>query len=443
MQPFARHALRNRLAVQRLALSRSISLTGAIEKGIRDGQHGRVKHERRYQGPRDQRPQSEHDPSETNDRRKAPDGLARGQLDREIQNRPVKARGRREGRPFSSDDVAPTSIAYTTASSEFIYGTFSVLAALNAGRRKVYKLYRLNSEREEEETSAQTSLRDFRKDPINAPSALVTIERLARQAGLVIKDVAGPQWTRIFGKATDARPHNGLLLEASPLPQLPVTSLSALAQPMDDIHATVGWTSPEARELNTVFDVRGNVAKLASPRPAHRYPFMLFLDRITDTGNFGAIVRSAWFLGVDAIILLEHGTAPVSTRAVKASAGALEYMPILHVKNEREFVKASRKNGWKFFAADAPESAADLRRNAARNIQHQRVEVEGALLKHPCVLILGNEETGIRDFMQDLADGVAGISSARPEVGDIDSLNVSVAAALLTQRFFDTAQAPT
>ncbi|KAK4936541.1 hypothetical protein LTR10_022590 [Elasticomyces elasticus] len=354
-----------------------------------------------------------------------------------------RARGRREGRPFSSEDTVPTSIAYTTASSEFIYGTFSVLAALNAGRRKVYKLYRLNSEREEEEPTKQTAVGDRRRDSTNPTGALVAIERLAKNARLVIKDVSGPHWTRLFSKATDSRPHNGLLLEASPLPQLPVTSLSALEQAIDDVHVTVGWTSEEARELNKVFDVHGNVAKIASPRPAHRYPFMLFLDRITDTGNFGAIVRSAWFLGVDAIILLEHGTAPVSTRAVKASAGALEYMPILHVKNEREFIKASRKNGWKFFAADAPESAADLRRNAARDVHHHGVGVEGALLKHPCVLILGNEETGIRDFVQDLADGVAGVSSARPEVGDIDSLNVSVAAALLTQRFFDTAQAKT
>lgn len=442
MQAFVRPALRNRLASQRLTNSRSISLTGAIEKGIRDGQHGAVKHERRYQGPRDQRPQSQHDLLETDDKRRGFDGK-KGPLGSHMDSRFPKTRTRREdmGRPVSREDTVPTSITYTTASSEFIYGTFSVLAALRAGRRKVYKLYRLNSEREEEETSKKTGTRDRRRDPMDSASVQVAIERLAKHAGLVIKDVSGPQWTRIFSKVTDARPHNGLLLEASPLPQLPVTSLSALEQTTDDIRAAVGWTPPEARELNTVFDVHGNMAKIASPRPAHRYPFMLLLDRITDTGNFGAIVRSAWFLGVDAILLLEHGTAPVSNRAVKASAGALEYMPILQVKNEKDFIQASRKNGWKFFAADAPESATDLRRNSARNAQHQRLGVEGALLKHPCVLILGNEETGIRDFMQDLADGVAGISNARPQVGDIDSLNVSVAAALLTQKFFDTAQA--
>jgi tRNA G18 (ribose-2'-O)-methylase SpoU len=217
--------------------------------------------------------------------------------------------------------------------------------------------------------------------------------------------------------------------------------LSGLKQSSDDIVVTVGPASQEDREVNSVFDTHGSVATIPSVRPNHRYPFMLMLDRITDTGNFGAIARSAWFLGVDAILLLEHGTAPVSANALKASAGALEYMPILHVKNERAFVKDSRQNGWKFFAADAPDCTHGSR---PQSFSHngQRLEVEGALLKHPCVLVLGNEGTGIRDFMRTLMDGLAGIPNARPGVGDIDSLNVSVASALMTQKFFDSAPDP-
>jgi len=267
------------------------------------------------------------------------------------------------------------------------------------------------------------------------------VQRLAEEAGVDIKDVGGPQWSKVLFKAAGGRPHNGLLLEASPLPQLPVVSLAPVKQSSDDIVATVGWASQEDQSINTIFETRRNMATLPSVRPVHRYPFMLLLDRITDTGNFGAIVRSAWFLGVDAILILEHGTAPISTNALKASAGALEYMTILHVKNERAFVKDTRENGWKFFAADAPENAVEFGKPAPGKKKHQMLEVEGALLRHPSVLVLGNEETGIRDFMRTLVDGWAGIPNARPYVGGIDSLNVSVAAALLTQKFFDTAAA--
>jgi tRNA G18 (ribose-2'-O)-methylase SpoU len=217
--------------------------------------------------------------------------------------------------------------------------------------------------------------------------------------------------------------------------------LSPVKLPSDPIHVSVGWASEEEKAINTIFDVAGNKATIPSVRPAHRFPFMLLLDCITDTGNFGAIIRSAWFLGVDAILILEHGTAPITTNSVKASAGAFEYMPVLHVKNEREFIKLSRRNGWKFFAADAQETVDVKMRRSLQQGSQTPLEVEGALLQHPSVLILGNEETGIRDFMRTMVDGVASIPNARPHVGEIDSLNVSVASALLTQRFFTSSLA--
>jgi tRNA G18 (ribose-2'-O)-methylase SpoU len=163
---------------------------------------------------------------------------------------------------------------------------------------------------------------------------------------------------------------------------------------------------------------------------------LLFLDCITNTGNFGAIIRSAWFLGVDAIIIPEHGTSPVSSISVKASAGALEYMPLLVVKNEKAFVKSSQANGWKFFVAAAPEESDSSRQGPVWRIRN--VDPEGALSKNPCVLVLGNEERGVRPFLRSLMAGSVGIPNSRFNVGVVDSLNVSVASALLTQRFFDS-----
>lgn len=445
MQLLVRHVSRASPSIRShtwIGSARTISLTGSIEKGIRDGQHSAVKHEGRYRGPRVYPLRTDNDSEALSPRPKPVTSQKphKGQpLKGRLSGLPARPH---EDRPILFDVGNPTSIPYTTASSVFVYGTFSVLAALKARRRKLYKLYRFRStpsDPEASEVDGPGAKRARGRDSADRALLENEIHNLAEEAGVEIKDVGGPHWSRVLFKAAAGRPHNGLLLEASPLPQLPVVALSPVKQSSDGIVASVGWASQEDQSVNAAFDAHGTVATIPSTRPAHRYPFILLLDRITDTGNFGAIVRSAWFLGVDAILILEHGTAPISTNALKASAGALEYMPILHVKNERDFVKESRQNGWKFFAADAPESAGAFGKHSPRQNKHQSLTVEGSLLRHPCVLVLGNEGTGIRDFMRSLVDGWAGIPNARPEVGDIDSLNVSVAAALITQKFFDTA----
>ncbi|EXJ94803.1 hypothetical protein A1O1_03201 [Capronia coronata CBS 617.96] len=420
--------------------ARYISLTGAIEKGLREAQHGASKHEARYAIPQhgDQARSAIREPRGT-----------RGEDDRREWQRKIPTRDMQpreeEERPAQYRVGVPTSLPYTTAGSEFIYGTFSVLSALKAGRRKLYKLYRLRppayGKGLDKPTRARTRA-DQSEELWDDTEAQEDVYNLAKRTRVEVKDVWGPDWHRILSKAATGRPHNGLVLEASPLPKLPVTSLSPVDRSSDEITAAVGWASQEDQEVNRTFDIRGKIATIPSVRPSHRYPFMLLLDCITDTGNFGAIVRSAWFLGVDAILILEHGTAPIASNSLKASAGALEYMPILHVKNERAFVKSSRENGWKFFAADAPSDELPLRRRYTKRNNTRMLGFEGALLSHPCVLVLGNEGTGIRDFMKSLVDGMVGIPNARPHAGDIDSLNVSVAAALMTQRFFDSAPAP-
>lgn len=439
MQSLVCKAPRRVLAPRTLTVcqtARSISLTGAIEKGKRDAQYGASKHEARYGVPRrEDQPRS----ALRGNQGPCSDGDRLGRQGR-IQTRITPQR--EEARPAQFKVGAPTALPYTTASSEFIYGTFSVLSALKARRRRLYKLYRLRSPAYNKDLDKPATTRtraDRSEEPLDHTQAQEEVYDLARRARVEVKDVSGPEWQRILSKAATGRPHNGLVLEASPLPKLPVTSLSPLNRSSDDILASVGWASPEDREVNRAFETNGNVATIPSVRPSHRYPFMLLLDCITDTGNFGAIVRSAWFLGVDAILTLEHGTAPIASNSLKASAGALEYMPILQVKNERSFVKTSRENGWKFFAADAPNDERAVPKRHAKGNNARGLEYNGALLRHPCVLILGNEGAGIRDFMKSLVDGVVGIPNARPHIGDIDSLNVSVAAALMTQRFFDSA----
>lgn len=445
---FSRHIIRNvaPLPNSPYCSLRSISLTGAIEKGIRTAQRSRLRLEAQHAEPRDF-PQPDQDealfsPSTHTQGSDAGEKVVlipgeERRRGRKTRRGPRTIQPGQQPKSTQNENGVPTSIPYTTAGSEFLYGTFSVLAALQAQRRQLYKLYRLLPPGYGVETKRAKAMQP--KESPEQIQAHHRISSLAERVGLTVEAVSGPRWQGIFSKISDGRPHNSWIMEASPIPKLPVTTLGPVNLPSDPITLSVGYESEEEKAINTIFDVEGNQATIASVRPGHRYPFMLLLDCITDTGNFGAIVRSAWFLGVDAILILDHGTAPITSNSVKASAGAFEYMPILHIKNEREFIKISRRRGWKFFAADAPETDNGKMRRIMQQKGADVLPVEGALLKHPCVLVLGNEETGIRDFMRIMMDGMAGIHNARPHVAEIDSLNVSVASALLTQRFFDTA----
>lgn len=139
-----------------------------------------------------------------------------------------------------------------------------------------------------------------------------------------------------------------------------------------------------------------------------REPFFLILDRITDVRNFGAIVRTAECAGVDGIIIAEKGNAPITSDAMKTSAGALNHVPICREKDMKKTIKLLHDNGIRIVACTEKTD---------KNIYD--INLTG-----PLAIILGSEEDGISDtFLRD-ADELARI----PLKGKIESLNVSVAA---------------
>lgn len=308
----------------------------------------------------------------------------------------------------------PLSIPYTTAGSEFLYGTFVVKAALRSGRRKLYKLYIYHGPDRQGGVEGQDH----------------GIHKLALAAGVEVSKVTG-EWDKLLYKMSDQRPHNGYVLEASPVPKLPITALESVSAPSETFNIRLGHQSAEDLAVNSTFDMSGSQATLPSVGGSRRYPLALMLDSIKDPGNLGAIIRSAYFLGLDAIVLIEHGTAPISPVVLKASAGAAEYLPLLTVKNEHAFMKLSQENGWKFFAATSPDSTP--RSGGPKPISSSAMT--SALDGGPCVLLLGSEGEGIRPQLQKIANGVVGIESARGSQQGLDSLNVSVAAALLMKEF--------
>jgi 23S rRNA (guanosine2251-2'-O)-methyltransferase len=140
-------------------------------------------------------------------------------------------------------------------------------------------------------------------------------------------------------------------------------------------------------------------------------PFILLLDQVTDVRNFGAIVRSAECAGVHAVIIPQKGMAHIGGDAVKTSAGAIHHIPICRVESLNQTVQFLKDSGIKIVAAT--EKATDLYTEANLNA--------------PLCIIMGSEEKGISSQLLQLADQQLKI----PILGQIESLNVSVAAALM------------
>ena len=142
-----------------------------------------------------------------------------------------------------------------------------------------------------------------------------------------------------------------------------------------------------------------------------RVPLILILDQITDVRNFGAIARSAECAGVDAIIIPFKNSAKITPDSIKTSAGALYQIPVCRVQNLKTLVRSLKKEGIRIVAstekAEKYYTEADLTLATA--------------------IIMGSEDTGIDEALLRLADEQVKV----PILGQIESLNVSVAASLM------------
>ena len=317
----------------------------------------------------------------------------------------------------------PDSIPYTTPASEFIYGTNAVEAALRCSRRQLYTLYLYQAFGEE------------------LSPAKSTIRKVAYMKNLKVKMAYG-EWDKLLDKMSAGRPHNGCILEASPLPQLPVRSLRAVpSKDEDHFSVDLGQQSREEAEVNGM----ENRIKINHPpmQDRRRFPVVLLLDGVVDTGNYGAIIRSAYFLGIDAIVLAGRNSAPLSPVTIKASAGAAENMTLLQVHNEVDFIQKSKLNGWRFYAADVPGPGSTFIDPMSNSGAGPDGHGESPLTQAPSVIMMGSEASGLTHHIKSHADSVVSIPGSRfsthlgvgSDPARVDSLNVSVAAALLMEMF--------
>jgi 23S rRNA (guanosine2251-2'-O)-methyltransferase len=171
-------------------------------------------------------------------------------------------------------------------------------------------------------------------------------------------------------------------------------------------------------ELAATRDHQGVVARVEPYRYADGYelasvdrPLLAVLDKVTDPRNLGAVCRSAEGAGATGVVVPAHGSAVVTPAVARASAGAIEHLPIAVVTNLARYLEDVKgPELWVYGAAgDAGASMWDT-------------DLTGGV-----ALVLGAEGKGLRPLVRRTCDALVSI----PLAGQVESLNVSVAAALL------------
>lgn len=145
-------------------------------------------------------------------------------------------------------------------------------------------------------------------------------------------------------------------------------------------------------------------------------PFIVVLDKIEDPHNLGAIIRTAECAGAHGVIIPERRSAGLSYTVEKTSAGALEYMPVVRVKNISAVLQKLKDKGIWVYGADMDGE------------HYKKVNFDGAV-----ALVIGNEGKGISPLVAKDCDVIVSL----PMKGKINSLNASVAAGILMYEIAD------
>lgn len=138
--------------------------------------------------------------------------------------------------------------------------------------------------------------------------------------------------------------------------------------------------------------------------------FVLILDGITDPQNFGAILRVADGFAVDLVVLPEHESVGLTPAAVKASAGASQWVTVSVVTNLSRAIELLKENDYWVYAAAADGDRVDT------------IDFSGRV-----AIVMGSEGKGVRRNVLDHCDRTISI----PMFGHVDSFNVASATAVL------------
>ena len=176
------------------------------------------------------------------------------------------------------------------------------------------------------------------------------------------------------------------------------------------------------RELTERAETRDHQGVLALVEPfryadayelaAAEKPLLAVLDRVTDPRNLGAVCRSADGAGATGVVVPAHGSAVVTPAVARASAGAVEHVPVAVVSNLARYLEEVKGADLWIFGATGDEGTPTM----------WQTDLAGG-----AAIVLGAEGKGLRPLVRRTCDALVSI----PLAGEIESLNVSVAAAVL------------
>jgi 23S rRNA (guanosine2251-2'-O)-methyltransferase len=144
---------------------------------------------------------------------------------------------------------------------------------------------------------------------------------------------------------------------------------------------------------------------------AREQALIVALDQVQDPQNLGAICRSAECAGAVGVVLPERRAAEVTPAVCKASAGAVEHLPLAQVRNLTDFLLAAKQRGFWCYGADGDAK-----------LDYRQVDLAG-----PVILVMGSEGRGLRPRVASACDSLISL----PLRGRIESLSVGAAAAVL------------
>ena len=203
----------------------------------------------------------------------------------------------------------------------------------------------------------------------NAGGSIGAITRIARERGIVIKNVSDQNLTQMCGGAS----HQGII------------------------------ASGACAEYVSVEDI------LAISKKKGTAPFIIICDEIEDPHNLGAIIRTAEAAGADGIIIPKRRSASLNATVFKTSAGAASWLPVARVANLGAAIDELKKNGIWIYGTDASgENYSDTS------------------FTGPIGLVIGSEGFGMGRLIRDKCDFLVKL----PMYGKITSLNASVAAGI-------------
>ena len=144
-------------------------------------------------------------------------------------------------------------------------------------------------------------------------------------------------------------------------------------------------------------------------------PFIVILEGVEDPHNLGSILRTADATGVHGIIIPKRRSASLTATVAKASTGAIEHVPVVRVTNLTQTIEQLKARGVWVFGTDM--NGTDYRKWN---------------MKGPLAIVMGNEGKGVSRIVKESVDEMVTI----PMVGHVQSLNASVASALMMYEVF-------